>query len=79
MKQVSYQVLKATLSEVLDRVSEGESFVVTRRGKPSALVGLVDPGIRVGSAFGKVAKIRPLSFAKPTRALEILLDDREER
>jgi antitoxin (DNA-binding transcriptional repressor) of toxin-antitoxin stability system len=79
MKQVSYQVLKATLSEVLDQVEGGESFVVTRRGKRSATVGALDQNIRVGASFGKAIKIKPLRSSSPGRGLEVLLLDREDR
>ena len=38
MEQVSLADAKARLSELLDRVEAGESFSITRRGKPVAQV-----------------------------------------
>ncbi len=38
MTEVSVAEAKAKLSELLNRVEQGESFTITRRGKPVALM-----------------------------------------
>ncbi len=56
--QVSVREAKAHLSRLLQRVLNGESFVITRRGKPVAVLGPVEaaPEPRVpGIDAGKVA------------------------
>ena len=51
MTEVSVAEAKAHLSELLDRVEQGEEIVITRRGKPVAKVS----GVR--------RKLEPIDFA----------------
>jgi prevent-host-death family protein len=42
MAEIGVKELKATASAVIDRVEDGAAFVVTRRGRPAAVLMPVD-------------------------------------
>src|SRR4028118_1057225 len=48
--QIAAHEAKARLSEVLDRVENGEEIIITRRGKPVARINRAGPGHDVGAA-----------------------------
>jgi prevent-host-death family protein len=66
-KQVSVQDAKKQLSILLDRVSKGERFVITKRGRPAALLSPVQKSkrrkSRIGFMKGKI-KLAP-DFDEP--------------
>jgi prevent-host-death family protein len=51
-KQVSIQHAKKQLSALLDDVSNGESFVITKAGRPVALLSPVQKPMRRKSRIG---------------------------
>ncbi len=58
MTSVTIQELKQSMAAVLARVGLGEWVTVLRHGKPVARLGpAVEPGVHVGSRFGKGAGI----------------------
>jgi len=48
MKSIGAFEAKTHLSELLDQVSRGESFVITKRGKPMAALSPVNGGKQPG-------------------------------
>ena len=48
MKTVGAFEAKTHLSEMLEQVARGESFVITKRGKPVASLSPIAPGKRQG-------------------------------
>lgn len=58
MKQINIYAAKTQLSQIIDRVSKGESFVIAKSGTPLAkLVPLGDDGparIRFGLMKGRI-------------------------
>lgn len=80
MKQVSIQVLKATLSEQLARVEGGERVVITRHNQPVAVLSaLTAPHVHRGARFGRPT-VRPLlRVGARGRVLAHLAADRDER
>ncbi len=51
---------RTRFSELLDRVSKGERFIITRRGVPVAVIGPVAPQRRrkVEEVIGEIKKFR---------------------
>lgn len=39
MKEITYTRLRADLSQILDEIRDGETFIVTQRGKESVMLG----------------------------------------
>jgi prevent-host-death family protein len=80
MKSVPIKDLKQHLAAVINDVESGEYIVVTRHGKPVALlVSSSGQHVTVGIQFGK-GQLRPL-FTRPAtkgRYLTALLADRYE-
>lgn len=82
MESVSQREMRNNSGELLRRVAEGESVLVTNNGVPAAV--LVPPGadartrlvaagrLRVGSGLDLSALPAP---ATPTRPTEVLLDE----
>ena len=77
MKSIGAFDAKTKLSELLERVGKGESFVITRHGRPVARlvpVGGLDQE-RVDRAN---ARLREFHKAMPRVSLKELLDSRHE-
>ena len=55
--QIAAHEAKARLSEVLDRVENGEEIIITRRGKPVARINRAGPGHDVGAARAAAADL----------------------
>ena len=80
MTQLSIQEFRRKLSLYLAQAEAGESFVITRRGRPIVRISSIAmPGVSVGKHFGK-GSIRPaISGGLEGRSLEILDEDRRDR
>lgn len=72
---------KTHLAALLDRVEQGESFVITRRGRRSAVLGpLIDSETERIAAVRACGELRE-SFAARGRAVrvsELVREDREQ-
>jgi antitoxin (DNA-binding transcriptional repressor) of toxin-antitoxin stability system len=55
--QVAAHEAKAHLSELLDRVENGEEIIITRRGKPVARISRAGPGHDVAAARAAAADL----------------------
>jgi prevent-host-death family protein len=73
-KRVTVQDAKRQLSTLLDRVSKGESFVITKRGRAVALLSSVQkpkrPKIRFGLMKGKIKFAPDFDDPLPEEILE---------
>lgn len=78
MKTVPLQGLKEQLSALVNEAEAGERIVVTRHGRPVAMLSsAATPNLSIGVRFGK-GSLRPL-FTKPAtkgRYLAVLEADR---
>jgi prevent-host-death family protein len=78
MANLSIQELKQNLADILRRIEQGETFVITRHGKPVArLCPAQEPHVHVGKDCHLGGKLEPLGLA-PTAGgyLDVLFDDR---
>lgn len=84
MKRITIEALEQALSNIVQSIERGESFLVTRRGR--AVACMVphdqpehrDPRVHTGSRFGARGRLEPLgSRATGGRYLAILRDDRQ--
>lgn len=80
MTYLPIQDLKRNLADILRRVEQGETLVVTRHGKPVArLSPAQEPHVHVGKDCHLGGKLEPLgNFALGGEALRMLLEDRRE-
>lgn len=58
MPEVGAFEAKTHLSELLDRVAQGETLVITRRGRAVARLGPADDPERSGSAVARLRALR---------------------
>jgi prevent-host-death family protein len=80
MKKVSIQDLKPQLSAVLTEVESGATVEITRHGKPVARLAPVDPPyVHRGAQVGTYVWPPAIPTGAGKRALELLLEDREDR
>jgi prevent-host-death family protein len=79
-EEISIQDLKKGLSGYISRAAEGETFVISKHGRPVArLVPVPSDAVWEGPAFGN-ADIRPVFHGRLfPRVLEILEEGREDR
>jgi prevent-host-death family protein len=78
MKTVPLQSLKENLSALVNEAEAGERIVVTRHGRPVALLSsAATPNLSIGARFGK-GSLRPLfpKSATKGRYLTVLEADR---
>lgn len=79
MQNIPIQELKQTLAEILRRVELGETFTITRHGKPVArLQPAVEQHVHVGSKYHLGGKLEPLGgfTLGGGSILDVLFDDR---
>ena len=77
MTTVSLAEAKARLSTILDRVEAGETFVITRHGKPIAQVSAAKPE-KQPIPFEELAAFRASMPNLPVSTLELLRALRDE-
>ncbi|MEX2212098.1 MAG: type II toxin-antitoxin system prevent-host-death family antitoxin [Gaiellaceae bacterium] len=86
MQSVGIRELKARLSELVERAAEGESIVITERGKPKAQLQPLSP-IQRGIAEGWITPPKrpggvrgPWKTYKAKRTIQEMMDeDRADR
>ncbi len=63
MREIQLRDAKATLSAVVDDAAQGESFVITRHGKPQAVVIGFEEWQRLSHmpSFGRLLMTAPLN------------------
>ncbi|WP_158586338.1 type II toxin-antitoxin system Phd/YefM family antitoxin [Serratia inhibens] len=82
MKEITYTRLRADLSQVLDEIRDGETFVVTQRGKESIVLGQGNKKLptsnvnKLDSKFLKAA-IRNTVSAMSTNTVTSLIASKE--
>ena len=90
MAEIGIKELKATASAVIEDVERGASYVVTKRGRPTAVLRPIDAASddSPGSAMRMIEPTRSLlsiqrKRRRPARwaiiSLDLLLEDRRRR
>ena len=80
MKQVSTQDLKANLSAVVAAAESGETIEITRHNTPVARLGPArHPNVHYGERLGRGRITPAIKGGTGGRALQILLEDRDDR
>ena len=77
MKSIGAFDAKTKLSELLERVGKGESFVITRHGRPVARLVPVG-GLDQERVDRAIARLREFHKDMPRVSLKELLDSRHE-
>jgi prevent-host-death family protein len=77
MKEIQASAAKARLAELLDEVERGETFVITRRGRPVARLA-PDPARRQRDIEQAIADIREMRKHTGRATLEEILSWRDE-
>lgn len=80
MKQISIQILKATLSAAVADAESGDMIVITRHNHAVAVLGPAQPpGLHLGNATVR-GRLKPaIRRGSKGRYLTVLLEDRGDR
>lgn len=71
MEIIGASVAKARLSQLIDRVSKGERFTITRHGVPVAILVPVSSGVSTRDPNEVMEELRRFREAHPLRGVAI--------